>query len=468
MVRIPQILIILLWLSNLTGLFQVFSIFGYGVGLTEMLIGMMLVIVIFQIFVEKRQFKPVKGPITTLLYLSILAAILSGIGLIFWGSSIEISQFFKSLVHYVFLIIFTLLFTVAEVDDNAFYNTIKVVLIFALFVNIFGIYQLFARLYNLPFAWLEITNITFEQRGMKEIQGETNQLALRFGNFYRATSIFSEPSALASYNLFNLIYIAIPFIKGTKPFIKNQIINLLVFISVIIGLLTPFSLGGLSGFIVLAICVIFIEKIKVKKLVIPLILLIITIIIFDGYFYQQTQTSIVNLFTERVTGLLSSKAGVAPVAGESTLGRLDSFKNAFEIFLTSPIFGVGIGNTYYHPLSHIRFADSSTFAILAELGLFGLLIFFFLISSGIRFGLFLNKREVILNVQNDKLNSVQSIVVYAWILCTFNSLLLANNHGTAAFWMPLAMLIATYKSTLKHLHQNNFDFEKYKLSNYDV
>ena len=468
MVRIPQILIILLWLSNLTNLYQVFSISGYGVVLSDILMGIMIVVVFFQIFIEKRQFKLEKGPITTLLYLSILAAILSGIGLIFWGGSVQIIQYFKSFVHYVFFIIFTLLFTVAEVDDDAFYNAIKLVLIFAFFVNIFGIYQIFARLYNLPFAWLEITNISFEQRGMKAVEGETNQLALRFGNFYRATSIFSEPSALASYNLFNLIYIAVPFIKGARPFIKNPVINLIVFISVILGLLTPFSLGGLSGFIVIVFCLIIIEKIDIKRFVIPTILLIITILIFDNYFYQQTQTSIVSLFTERVTGLLSSKTGVAPISGESTLGRLNSFENAFEMFLTSPIFGIGLGNTYYHPLSHIRFADSSTFAILAEMGLFGVIVFLSLIFFGIKNGMFLRKPEVIASVKSDKLNTVQTIAVYNWILISFYSLLLGGNHGTAALWMPLAMLIATYKSTLKNLHQNNFDFDKYKLSNYDV
>jgi len=55
------------------------------------------------------------------------------------------------------------------------------VLIVAFFVNIFGIYQIFARLYDWPLAWIEITNVSFEQRGMRQVQGETQQLALKFG-----------------------------------------------------------------------------------------------------------------------------------------------------------------------------------------------------------------------------------------------------------------------------------------------
>ncbi len=468
MVKIPQILIILLWISNLTSLFQVFQISGYGVVLSDLLMALMMVMVFFQIVVEKRQFKILKGPLTNLLFLSILAALLSGIGLIFWGGSVQILQFAKSFIHYIFFILFTLLFVVSEVDDDAFYNTIKVVLICAFFVNIFGIYQIFARLYNLPFAWVKITNITFEQRGMKEVQGETMQLALRFGNFYRATSIFPEPAALAYYNLFNLLYIVVPFIKGTRPFIKNPVFNVIVFISVILGLLTPFSLGGLAGFVVFFVLLIIFEKLKVRKFIIPIILLIITVAIFDYYFHQETQTSIVNLFYERVSGLLSTKPGIEPITGESTPGRLNSFKNAIDMFFTSPLVGIGLGNTYYHPLSNIRFADSSMFAILAEMGIFGIIIFFALIFYGTKTAIFLRKQEVINNVHNEKLNTLQSIAVYSWILIAFDSLFLAGIHGTASFWMPLAIVIATYKSVLKNLKQNNFDFEKYNLSDYNV
>lgn len=468
MVKIPQILIILMWLSQLTGLWQVFDISGYGVQLGDLIIAAMILSVAYQIFIEKKQFHLERGPLTTLLFLSIFAAFISGISLIFWGGSVEITQFFKSFIHYIFYIFFALLFTFSEVDDDAFYNTIKIVLILAFFVNIFGIYQIFARLYNLPLAWLDITNVSFEQRGMKEIEGETEQLALRFGNFYRATSIFPEPSALAYYNVFNLAYIVVPFLRGSKPFIKNPIFNLMVFISIILGLLTPFSLGGLSGVLLFMFLLIIIEKIKIRRFVLPIVLLLITIMIFDNYFYQQTQTSIINLFYERVSGLLSSTPGVQPIAGESTYGRLDSFKNAFEIFLTSPLIGIGIGNTYYHQLSEIRFASSSVFSILAEMGIFGLIIFFFLIYFGIKYGMFLRKSEVIANIQNDKLNTVQSIVVYAWILIVFDALALASIHGTTALWMPLVVLLATHKSVLKNLRQNNFDFEKYNLSDYNI
>ena len=468
MVRIPQILIILLWLSNLTILFQAFAIAGYGVLYNDLIIAIMILIVLFQVIVEKRKFHFQNNAITTFLFLSILAALISGIGLIFWGGSEEIAQFFKSFIHYSYYIIFALLFTIAEVDDDAFYNTIKIVLIVAFFVNIFGVYQIFARLYNLPLAWIDITNISFEQRGMREIEGETEQLALRFGNFYRATSIFSEPSGLAFYNVFNLVYIVVPFIRGSRPFIKNPVINLLVFISVIIGLLTPFSLGGLSVVLLFLFLLIIIEKVKVKRFIFPALLLIGVILIFDNYFYQQTQTSIISLFNERVSGLLSTKTGVAPIFGESTPGRLNSFKNAYQIFETSPLVGIGLGNTYYHPLSHIRFADSTFFGILAEMGLFGICVFLGLIFFGIRNSMFLRKSEILENTYNDKLNTVQSIMVYSWIMISFDALVLAGIHGTPALWMPLAMLIATYKSTLKNLHQNNFDFEKYKLSNYDV
>ncbi|MEN6296037.1 MAG: O-antigen ligase family protein [Chloroherpetonaceae bacterium] len=468
MVKIPQFLIIALWLTNLAGLFQVFEVAGYGVTFSDLIMGGIIIYVIFQILIQKKQFKFQKGLLANLLYLSLLAALVSGIGLIFWGGSVQINQFAKSFIHYTFLILFTFLFLIAEIDDNTFFNTIRIVLIVAFFINIFGIYQIFARLYDLPFAWIEITNVSFEQRGMKEAQGETQQLALQFGNFYRATSIFSEPSALAYYNIFNLIYIVVPFLKGSKPFIKNPILNLMVFISVVLGLLAPFSLSGLSALILFLVSLIILEKIKVSKFIIPLVLLITVVVIFDIYFQNVTHTSIVQLFYERVSGLLSTKAGVDPLWGESTPGRLASLKNAFELFLTSPIVGIGMGNTYYHPLSHIRFVDSSIFAVLAEMGIFGLIVFLALLFTIAKITLLLHKREIINNVHSYQLNTVQSLVVYTWIMNIYAASVLASIHGNAALWMPMVMVIATYRSVLKNLNQNNLDLDKLNLSNYKV
>ncbi|MCE5304776.1 MAG: O-antigen ligase family protein [Chloroherpetonaceae bacterium] len=468
MVKIPQFLIIALWLTYLTSLFQVFSIAKYGVTLTDLIMGAIIIWVIFQIIIQKKPFKFQKGILANLLYLSAFASLISGIGLIFWGGSIEINQFAKSFIHYLFLIFFTFIFLIAETDNEAFYNTIKVVLIVAFFVNIFGIYQIFARLYDLPYAWIKITNVSFEQRGMKEVQGETQQLALQFGNFYRATSIFPEPSALAYYNIFNLIYIVVPFLKGSKPFIKNQILNLIVFISVVIGLLAPFSLSGLSAIILFLVSLIFLEKIKVSKFIIPLVLLITVVVIFDIYFQNMTHTSIIQLFYERVSGLLSTKAGMDPLWGESTPGRLKSFKNAFELFLTSPIVGIGMGNTYYHPLSQMRFADSSAFAILAEMGIFGIAVFLALLFFVAKIGLFMRKKEIISIVTNEKLKTVQFVAIYVWIMLIYDACFLAGIHGTPYFWMPMVMVIATYRSVLKNLDQNNLDLDKLNLSNYKV
>jgi len=58
----------------------------------------------------------------------------------------------------------------------------------------------------------------------------------------------------------------------------------MVFISVVIGLLAPFSLGGLSALILFFASLIILEKIKVSKFIIPLVLLITVVIIFDTYF----------------------------------------------------------------------------------------------------------------------------------------------------------------------------------------
>jgi len=136
--------------------------------------------------------------------------------------------------------------------------------------------------------------------------------------------------------------------------------------------------------------------------------------------------------------------------------------------LHSPIVGIGLGNTYYHPLSHIRFVDSSIFGVLAEMGILGLIVFLALLFTIAKIALLLRKREIINNVHNDQLNTVQSLVVYTWIMIIYAASALASIHGNAALWMPMVMVIATYRSVLKNLNQNNLDLDKLNLSNYKV
>jgi len=88
MVKIPQFLIIALWLTNLASLFQVFEVAGYGVTLSDLIMGSIIIYVIFQIMIQKKPFKFQRGILANLLYLSAFASLISGIGLIFWGGSI--------------------------------------------------------------------------------------------------------------------------------------------------------------------------------------------------------------------------------------------------------------------------------------------------------------------------------------------------------------------------------------------
>jgi O-antigen ligase len=134
--------------------------------------------------------------------------------------------------------------------------------------------------------------------------------------------------------------------------------------------------------------------------------------------------------------------------GESAPKRLNSMKNSMNLFVASPVFGIGAGNTYYHPISEERFADSSFFHILGETGIIGTFFFIVLLYYLLKISIFLRKYRLKYDDNKTALSTMQSIVLpYTLVFITLN-LLLGNIVGGPNFWLYISIVLVTYRNTV--------------------
>jgi len=454
LIKIPSALIVLLFISEILQIFQIFAIAGYGFALVDLIILLIFTSAFYQFVFQKKKFalpdKKVFWSIAGLLF----ASIFSLIGLLSWGAGSDaIIQYFKTFAHFTFVVSIAFVALSTDISIESLYSAIKSLLIISIFVNIYAIYQLFARMFGLPGGYLEITNVGFLNRDYGTEVGEMKQIVLTFENFYRATSIYSEPSSLALFNVWIILFVLIPSFAKTKKFIQNEKWNIFIGILAIITLFLTFSMTGLAMISAIVIFLIIVAKIQIKKYLIPVLMGAIVLTATDFILKDFTKVSILELFASRIEGIFTQNKG-GGISGESAPQRIKTMKNGWMLFTKSPIFGIGSGNTYHFPGSQARFADSSFFHVLSEMGMIGITFFFLMFLLAFQIGKQMWQMIEKMKIRNPKLATLQAVSYPLIILIIFQAMILANLIGIASFWIYFSIILITYRNTVKELESD--------------
>lgn len=302
-----------------------------------------------------------------------VSALLSGIVPLASGRPEMIVQYFKTLFHFYYFLLIPLILIVYPVKESTWDSCMRLMLIMSIFINTFGIYQVFARAFDLPFAWIEYST-SVESLRSADLESGFSQLSLSYGSFFRATSIFSEPSAFASNIIIFLSLQLAPYALGLPQFFKSKGLNILILTLSLVGLLMTFSLTGAVGLAVLILGLLFITRsarlFKLSLLAIPIVGILL---LADGLIESNLGVSVLDLFSLRIGGVAGVISGGSAeiVAGESFLSRVELFFRSYEIWLSSPVIGIGIGLTAFNDVVEIAFADTSFMSALSEMGLLG-------------------------------------------------------------------------------------------------
>lgn len=427
------------------GIFQVFSIGAYGVTFVDLTFLILYSIILKNILLDGAQLK-IFGT-TALFFLGglVFAIILSGITPLIEADPEKIVQYFKTSIHLYYILFLVAIFAVYPIKYAVWLNSIKSWLILSLFINTFGIYQIFARIYDLPFAWIEITNVSLSLRKTIDVD-ELSQLSLKFGNFYRATSIFSEPSGLAGFNLYIFIFIVAPYIHQTKSFFSSRTLNLIILILCLANLFITFSLTGFLGVaIIYSTMTIIARKTNILKILGIFLAGALLIYAIDSYTKDIFSISVIDLFSTRISGILGL-GDASTVSGESFYTRASNAEEMFGIFSRNPFFGCGLGLTQYDEISFVNFSDYTVMAALAETGLIGMASIVGLFAVLFFKSLKIFKNDIFSGKYPQKFKTLLSVVLYVIILQIIINFISGNNFISIVLWLPMAMIFSIFHS----------------------
>jgi len=429
--------IYLLFISSFLTPWQFFDVGDYGVTLLDFSILGLFLSFLYQTIILKDPIKVPDNNMTIVLFLFISTPIISSVYPLLGGNANYIGQYFKTLIHFYEVAFIGFIFYVKPPSIKTLENCLKIWLISSIAINFFGIYQIFARLYDLPLAYLDYNNVSNISRGRFESVEDFGQLSLKFENFFRATSIFSEPSALASFNLMIQTFCIVPFFQKQRFVFQHKTLNITIFTFSILAIFFAFSLTGLFGlFLIILFILIFYWKETAKYVFIGIFACAILIIGADLITREYFETSVIELFAERISGILGFGRN-SIIDGESFYGRFENSIYGVLHWLKSPITGIGIGQTFiFAKQSGQLFIDVSILAILSELGIIGFILFIMIFTLAFKKGYsFIKSKE------NSPYSYLKGLLFF-WMLPLFiNNFLSGNNYISFAFWLNFGWVL---------------------------
>lgn len=443
-----HVAIVLLFISYFTSAYQLFQIGSYGVTAIDIITAVIYIIFFKRIIWDGDKIEFVPKMQLFFFFLLLLSIFLSGFSPLFETSTAMTGQYLKTTGHMIFLGFFAFICAIYNIKPVVWNSVIRTWLIIGLLINIFGIYQIVARAYDLPLAWLEFTNVSITGRGMYEMD-EFQQLSLKFGNFYRATSIFYEPSALAAFNIYMLAFLIIPFMQKREAFFKSKFVTTTMFLFALIATFLTFSLTGFLGIFLIVSSIIIFEKGKRKYSLFGIFILAgIIVFITDAIVQSYAEISVLELFEKRLEGILNyGTAKATVVEGESYATRLVSAEKTFEIWKNHPFTGIGLGLTEQNKSVLLSFSDFGVLAALAEMGIFGFISFTGIFASFLVISVrYLLNRDSYKNLSMEKQRLI-GIVYYILLVLIIINFISSNNLVNGATWIPIGILFSVVSRT---------------------
>jgi probable O-glycosylation ligase (exosortase A-associated) len=216
------------------------------------------------------------------------------------------------------------------------------------------------------------------------------------------------------------LVLAVPFLIFAFGWIKNHWLGIVPVLCAACAIFTISLTGSRSGVVGLVAVMFFIWLTSNRKLALALVFLVVVV---AGWFALPSQ------YKERYSTITSTDYD------PSTQGRFDAWEAGLQMFVARPFFGVGAG-TFAVAYSSGNFSDhgrwlkahSMYIQIIAEIGIFGLIAFAWLVGYMIRQNFRLRK----LLIKHFKRRHWLAYVSYA-ITCSIGALFITSLFGHSLF-----------------------------------
>lgn len=267
----------------------------------------------------------------------------------------------------IFMILSSLPFTEKELRA-----AVRVWVITAFVVSLYGIYQLFARIYDLPLARMELTNpsIALDRNEARYIEG-----------YYQVESVLSEPSYLGAY-LLGPIVITLVFLlrcKADYRIVKSPAVGGMILLVLLFAFfLTGSQAAYISLFLTLASMFFtgLVPRLKLAKV----FLLFLAVFVVIGALLEIHDIGFLRAFLVRTEYLVLNILDPArTVEITSVKVRSEAIYEALQVWASSPFLGVGLNNMRYYTEGY-EFS-LGWWQLLADQGLIGMAALMFVFFS---------------------------------------------------------------------------------------
>ncbi len=447
---------------------QLFGVGGTGITVNDFVTGAIVITFLVKAIWYGEEFKIAKNPALIFFLFFCLSTFISGIGPLIRGYPFEIMQFLKTTAHFHQTILFAYILLFIRIDTEVIWKFIRIWLIASIFINTFGAYQIVARFFDMPLAWFKVSNASMFARGLVDHDaGGFEQLSLQFGNFFRATSIFSEPSALAAFNTILLIFMFVPYLQTGKFIFKKGWVNFLISFWIIVSLLISFAITGWLGVGIIAMVALAIEKYSNFRNFFKVFIYLLPVIIMVELAIQSyNEQGMINLIWGRISGVVGFLFGDRSnlIVGESFVDRFNNMLSYFTAWMHYPLIGYGFGCGYMTYFTrHTVFSDTTLMQVLSELGFVGFIGFFgyfiTLFFITIRFNL---KHKAYQFVEKSHLQMLR-IGFYLLSFYFINSYISANQIIAPHTYFLLFFIIGPINHYLIDYEQKYFTFKAVKV-----
>jgi hypothetical protein len=320
---------------------------------------------------------------------------------------------------YVFFgLLFAAFLSFRNSNQGALQETLRVYVGSAIFVSVWGLFQFSCNLTGFEYPYFIFNNSANEVA-----QGYSQTIVGQYEEFFRISSVASEPSVMAQF-LVPVLPIAILALLLKKTILTTfwDFLAIILIVAVLLVSTSSTAYFGLGLCFVMTplIALIFLGHAGMK--VVGFFTLVIIIIIL-AYLSSQTFVEFVNDF---ILNKLSSGSGIE---------RLMTVEYAWSYFLEYPVFGIGWGSATSNDL---------VVNLLASFGVIGFGIFTLLIGYVIiRLASAVVSSRRIHIFREAKLAEVLSLAVLISFLLSLSLQQTSGfNYGYTYFWMSLGLVIA--------------------------
>jgi hypothetical protein len=258
------------------------------------------------------------------------------------SSIVQFIQFGTKAAQLILAIAFFFVVSAIPLSENELKLSLRLWILVALVVSLYAIYQVFARVYGWPLAYIELTNPSVTVGG-----GEARII----NGFAQASSFFREPSYLGAYLLGPIVLVCVPLLRGgSHVFLsKFSLANWMLLATLFLALLLTSSQGAYFSLLV-TLCAMYATRQINRLRTTRLFLIFLAVLIFCGMLLALFDIGFLEAIALRFKYLiLNIMHPLETVELSSYRVRSECMRAALEVGLSHPLLGVGLNNMSFYP-----------------------------------------------------------------------------------------------------------------------